>query len=130
MRLNLDCKRPLRLTNKGCCFSNKEIKDILAKPNEEFGFYEYRTIFTISRCVGTYEELVYFLPLAFDHLRINPEDGLEYMSSLIHFVSFEEKQLEKDKLLEQVESELKKCFENWTKIFEVEHYDKEDCRKK
>jgi len=122
--------RPTSLLNQGCCFSDDEVSEILALRDQDLTFSEYRTLFDLSRCVGTYDQLVYFLPLALQYIKENPGDGFECLSQVIHFVSAEVGLLKRDGLIDPSRREMRLWFEQWTKSFTVQHYDKQACRQK
>lgn len=98
--------------------------------DKDLEFSEYRILFGIARCVGAYDELVYFLPHAFNYVKNNPDDGFECTSEIIHFISSEAESLERDALIEPCRNEFCLWFEQWTRAFIVQHYDELACKEK
>ena len=122
--------RPLSLFNQGCCITDRELSDILALGDEDLKFHEFRSLFHIARCVGTYDELVYFLPHALEYIKQNPDDGFECMSHIVHFVSGEVESLGGDGLIEPCRNAIWGWFKQWTTSFSVQHYDEQACKQK
>lgn len=120
--------RPDRLSNQGCCYSDDQLAAILAKPDEELAGGDYQSLLTISRCTGTYEELVYFVPLCIRYCAREPQAGGDCLSQLVHFLSCELDRFKDDGLAGPVVEALRELFAGWTATFGVTHYDHDACR--
>lgn len=122
--------RPATLTNEGCCYSDERLAAILAKSDDDLGWADYQTLLTLSRCTGTYEELVHFVPHAMRYCQRVPEDAGDCLSSLIYFLSHEFDRLTGDGLAQPVTDALRELFAVWTATFHVTHYDLAACHAK
>lgn len=92
--------RPAKISNENCCYSDEDVREIDATPDSDLRWSSFKTIFTIAGCTATYEEQTYFLPLALEYLKRNPEDGSEYTSDLVYFLSMHAEDLQRDGLLD------------------------------
>jgi hypothetical protein len=122
--------RPLHLSDPFRHFSKSKLKDILQTPDNQLTFGDFRTIFHWSTPAGTYEETVYFLPLALDYMWHKPDEAREFFSGLMCFVSENVERLRQDGLLSHIQRVFHSCFENWTGRFIVQHFDKAACEEK
>lgn len=124
--------RPRELFTAGCCYRVKDLRAILEKPDSSLDWPDFAIFFKPARCVATYEQAVYFLPLALDYLRREPMHGREYVYGLVHFLSRPEDadRIEEDKLSGPCRTALQACFDSWIETFEVVHFDEEACRNK
>jgi len=122
--------RPARFSDPGRDFSASRLKQILQAPDATLSWSEFRDIFRVGIPAGTYEETVYFLPIALHEMRLKPRDGLEYMSGVCSFVADSVQRLEADSLLRPTMEAITDVFRAWTSRFVVTHYDAEACRKK
>ncbi len=121
--------RPLFLSDPGNDFTFEELERIVNTPNPELGWSEFRDLFAVGLPAGSYEESVYFLPLAIEYMCSGKEGAFEFFSSVIHFVSDHAEQLSDDQLLIPVQNAFQECFEKWTSTFRVQHYDREACKR-
>jgi hypothetical protein len=102
----------------------------VATPDAELGWSDFKALFAISSCTATYDERLYFLPLALDYLRLNPREGTEYTSDLLYFLSSHAQELRRDELLEEALRAIRSCVDAWTESFSVVHFDLDACRAK
>jgi hypothetical protein len=63
------------------------LRELVAKPDERLGWGDFKDLLGPHLPAGTYDEVVYFLPLAFDHVRAKNWDALDLCSSLAWFCS-------------------------------------------
>lgn len=75
---------------------------------------------------GTYEEVVYFLPLAFDHIQQDRGNAIELTSAVVGFVSLFASNLESDGALEA--ARLNDLLHHWSQDFSVIHETREQRR--
>lgn len=111
--------RPDRLHNEGCCYSDEVVAEILRKADHDLICTDYRVIFAVSRCVGTFEEKIYFLPMAFRYVLSDDENGHECVSEIVHFISHEVEALRAERLLHSCRSAVRAWLDHWTRRFVV-----------
>jgi hypothetical protein len=102
----------------------------LATPDEALTWYEYRALFQVGVPAGSYQESAYFLPLAFDYMRLNPDKSLDCISDVAWFISEHADSLTRDNLIEPVRHAVKDCLHVWTSTFVVVYFDEKACAKK
>lgn len=122
-------RRPERFTNPERDFRKRDLRDLLAKPDSELKWHDYKTILGPFHMAGTYEESVYFLPLAFDFIRTHPDDSFDLTTSLIWFITEFHDRLTEDNYLDFFREELLHNLWHWTAEFRVIHLDKAECQK-
>ena len=122
--------RPVRFSDPDRHFSRSRLTKILRTPDEALSWSEFREIFHVGTPAGTYEESVYFLPIALRDMRVKPRDALEFMSGVCCFVADNVHRLEADSLLQPAIEAVTEIFRAWTRRFVVTHYDAEACRGK
>lgn len=120
-------RRPAALSNQGCCFADEELDQILAQPDEQLTGTDYQVLLATSRCTGTYEELVWFVPHALRLWQRNEEEAADCRASLVHFLSCELVRLRDDGLADPAANCLRELFAGWTRDFRVVHFDKTAC---
>lgn len=116
--------RPTKLSDPNYDFRGCEylLDELLNTPDQSMGWQEYRELFGPYLPAGTYEEVVYFLPHAFIHLKFNPVDAEDFCNAVFGFCSKNKDQLTTDKLIDTVRTQIMLCLIEWTKIFEFKHY--------
>jgi len=122
--------RPHVLSDPFDDFTPGMLRKILATPDSELKWYDYRHLLGPHLPAGTYEETVYFLPLAFDHAHAHADDALELCAPLIGYCSHHATALQADGLLESCRTLLTALLHHWTRRFRVIHFDEAGCRAK
>jgi len=122
--------RPTHLSDPFQEFAEEYLCEVLAKPDRTLEWSDYQNLLGPFLPAGTYEESVYFLPLAFEFTLTHPEDEIDLVSSLVWFSSEYAARLAEDGLLESARKRLRACFDYWTADFHVVHYDLAACRQK
>jgi len=79
--------RPAQMSNSNCCFTDKDMRELLQKPDEDLGDEDFQALISISGCTGEYQESIYFLPLALRHCFIYGDDSFFACSASIYFIS-------------------------------------------
>ena len=74
LRHKIKYPRPTKLSDPWDDFPAVLLERILATPDDKLAFSEFRELFGPSMPAGDYEEVMYFLPLAFAYFA-NPENG-------------------------------------------------------
>lgn len=114
---NIPYPRPKKLSDPECDFSQEELVRIINTPDEKIKLDELLCIFQSYLPAGTYEESVYFLPIAMQYLFDQKEDNESLLRNLMIWCSTYKKELEKDMLYEQFLLSLKKIFFSITQSF-------------
>jgi len=123
-------RRPGKLSNRNCCSSDDELAAIIRKRDDELAWADFGEISPVSNCTATYEEQLYFVPLAFAHQAGHPTDALEYMSGFVQFFIRNADVLERGNLLVPARSEFDILLRTWTRDFRVVHFDRDACARK
>lgn len=124
--------RPTKLSDPYGDFSESHLKEILATNDSDFEGIDYRNLFGPHVTAGTYEEVIYFLPLAFAYFA-QPENepgAYEMLDAIVGFASDYAEYLKTDGLLEVVGNCFQECLQSWIRTFTIIHYDKTECYKK
>ena len=94
--------RPMRLSDPGGDFSAEELKTILATPDKQMGFYEFNCLFQGRLPAGTYDEVIYFFPMALNHI-LDEKDGWETLiTEMMIWLNDNEPRLRKDGLWDEI----------------------------
>ncbi len=128
--LTTSYKRPTKLSGPNHGWSPGFLNNILEKSDAELDGVDYRLLFGPHLPAGRYDEIMYFLPIAFDYLRGHNTDKLEMVSSVFGFCSNNAKNLEADGLLDTIVSEINECLNTWSNKFEIVHFDEKACLEK
>ena len=120
-------KRPTKLSDPYHGWSPGFLSQFLDKSDAELDGTDYRLLFGPHLPAGKYDEIMYFLPMAFDYLRGGNSEDLEMVSSIFGFCSNNTKNLEADGLLDTIIDEINQCLYLWTNKFEIVHFDEKAC---
>src|SRR4051794_9225342 len=122
--------RPIRLSNRNCCYSNERIAEIDAKSLDTLSWSDFEAIFTLSACTAKYDEQLYYLPVALSYLAARPDDGPDFVPGLVHFIASHREALIQDNYYSPSIEELRRAFAVWTAQFSVVHFDASACAAK
>jgi hypothetical protein len=103
------------------------LKRLLRKTDGELRWGDFKTLLGPFLPAGTYEEVAYFLPLAFDLIRSDRSVALNLCSSLAWFCSEYNEQLETDRVGGAARDELLSLLCEWTSQFKLTHFDRSMC---
>jgi hypothetical protein len=103
------------------------LRELLRKADSEFHWGDFKTLLGPHLPAGTYEEVAYFLPLAFDCVRADKAIALDLCSSLVWFCSKYAEQLAADKVVDAARDQLLGLLRHWTSRFAVTHFDRSMC---
>lgn len=121
--------KPKALTDRYDECRPEEIERLLCKPETEFGWSDFQTLFRVGVAPATYEEGLYFLPAAFGFLRRNPDgDGVHCVADVLWFLSEYAARLRADGLLETSRGEVQALLAERTARFVVVHRDHGQAR--
>ena len=123
-------RRPSSLSGPFNDYDRESLREILEKPDGELRRYEFVVLLGPHLPAGTYEETVYFLPLAFSYLLENDADALEMVSAVFGYSAINADRLQSDGVGEAVRDSIRRCLGHWTSKFRVHHYDLEACKRK
>lgn len=121
--------RPTRLSDPHSDFAPDTLDALLATPDSKLEWSHFRDLLGPFLPAGTYQESLYFLPLAFQCLE-SDEYALDLTTSVCWFVSEYTDDLSRDGLLDECRSKLEGCLDGWVAEFEVEHFDRDGCAAK
>ena len=99
-------------------------------PDEMMEWHHLQSLLGPFLPAGTYQESVYFLPIAFECLRREEEHALDLTTSVTWFVSEYADDLAKDGALNECRSEIMGCLLHWIRDFTVTHFDRDACAAK
>jgi hypothetical protein len=125
--LHREHRRPKSLSDPFQDNAPVHLRSLLAKADAELRWSDFVTLLGPYMPAGTYEEVAYFLPLAFDYVRVHPDDALELCTSLVWFCSEYAENLAVDGAEKTAESELHSLLLEWTSRFEIVHCDRQVC---
>jgi hypothetical protein len=128
--ISLKFKRPKKLSDPYNDFDPDSLGFLLKKNDDEFWWSEYSALFGPHLPAGTYEELMYFLPKAFTHLKENEKDALDLVTAIFGFCSKNLERLQKDGLDLLIKEKITDCLEYWVRDFRIEHFDRQMCKAK
>ncbi len=123
-------RRPIKLSNPYHHFSRKVVDRIIQTKDDRLTWSDFNTIFHWGTPAGSYQEIVYFLPLALRHIKNNPRDALDFMSGVFCFIGSNAPNLESDSLHLNTTEAIEEVFQERTRQFAVAHYDADACREK
>ncbi|MEX2212787.1 MAG: hypothetical protein WD768_01580 [Phycisphaeraceae bacterium] len=115
--------RPAHLSDPYCDFTPEELRTLLNTPDERLAWNDLASLLG-NLAAGTYDETVYFLPLALDFLRSDKEGVRDLIDPVVCFLSRHAELLRSEGLLAPAIVKLHECFESWThqfEFFQVEH---------
>lgn len=115
--------RPSQLSDPHGDFGPQTLDPILAKADAALEWQDFRFIFQVGLPAATYEEGVYFIPLAFDFLRSKRPEAFEFTGDLIWFLAHHHKELQRDGLWAAVVAELESFLTGLAAAFEIRHFD-------
>lgn len=130
IKLNIPHPRPRSLSDPYRDHCPEHLALLLEKSDDELKWHDYQCLLGPCLPAGTYEESVYFLPLAIDYVLANKDEALDLVPSLVWFTSEYADQLSSDGALDAVRVKLQQCLDFWTNDFVVNHYDHDACRAK
>jgi hypothetical protein len=132
LRHKIKYPRPRKLSDPYWDFTEDHLKEILATNDSDFEGIDYRNLFGPHLPAGTYEEVMYFLPLAFAYFAQpeNESGAYEMLDAVVGFASDYAEYLKTDGLLEAVGNCFQECLQSWITTFTIIHYDKNGCYKK
>jgi hypothetical protein len=103
------------------------LRDLLSKADSDLRWGDFKTLLGPHLPAGTYEQVAYFLPLAFDRIRADKTVALDLCSSLVWFCSEYQEQLAADKVVDTARDQLLDLLRQWTSRFNVTHFDRSMC---
>jgi hypothetical protein len=129
-QFNSRYSRPRTLSDPHRDYEFQLATDALLLPDAKLHWHHFQSLLGPYKAAGTYEEVVYFLPLALDHLIEHEAHALDLVTTPIWFASEYDEQLRHDKLRNAVRDRIRDGFSNWTREFNVIHFDEAACQAK
>lgn len=129
--------RPTKLSDPFWDFTEELLEELLNTPDNEMNWRHYQNFLGPHLPAGTYDEVVYFLPRAFDYMvacimkahdfdweNYQPPNNeiLEYVPrAIVGFCSHHAEELQSDGILPHVREAIRECLRLWITKFEVVH---------
>ncbi|MDZ4782973.1 MAG: hypothetical protein SGJ19_22235, partial [Planctomycetia bacterium] len=129
MSFTVPYSRPTALSDPYFDHSEEVCQRILATPDGELDWSDFQAILGPFLPAGTYEEAVYFLPMAFDYCLSNERDGIEVITSVIWFSSQFADRLKHDRVVDAARNAITDILLQATRNFRVVHLDRDACAK-
>lgn len=122
--------RPKSLSDPYDDNTPQRLREILRKSDADLAWADFKTLLGPHLPAGTYEEVAYFLPLAFEFIRTHKADALDLCSTLVGFCAQNHAELESDGARDAARSRLLGLLREWTSRFQITHFDKFMCERK
>jgi hypothetical protein len=119
--------RPQSLSDPFHDNTSVSLRQLLSKPDDALRWGDFTILLGPHLPAGTYDEVAYFLPLAFNCIRANKGDALDLCSSLVWYCSEYANDLASDGVLDSARGELRDLLRDWTARFTIIHFDKSAC---
>jgi hypothetical protein len=103
------------------------LKSLLRRTDGELRWGDFKILLGPFLPAGTYEEVAYFLPLAFDCICADKTVALDLCSSLVWFCSEYDEQLTADRVIGAARERLLGLLREWTSRFNLTHFDRSMC---
>jgi hypothetical protein len=116
--------RPRALSDPFYDNTPASLRELLSRGDSELRWRDFKTLLGPHLPAGTYEEVAYFLPLAFDCISNDKTVALDLCSSVVWFCSKYEEQLTADKVVDAARGQLRGLLRQWTSQFNVTHFDR------
>lgn len=127
-RGNVELSKPDRLSAFGHLNSSEFLNYLLEKSDKELEGVDYRDLLNSNILAGTFEETVYYLPLAVDYLCSNNDDRGEMVDEFVDYLF-----INKDKIESCFNLELKEILDHVLSCnireYSVVQINKTECRK-
>ena len=112
--------RPKQFTDCGEPFEDiEQMNQVLSKSDATLRPSDFGALFGPYSYARSYEEALYFLPLALECIRLRGDDAAELVPGVVRFIVRFASQLEKDRFTNACRISLIRCFVTWTQTFEV-----------
>jgi hypothetical protein len=125
--LNRKYGRPRVLSDPFHDNTPASLRELLRKGDSELRWGDFKALLGPHLPAGTYEEVAYFLPLAFDYIRTDKALALDLCSSLVWFCSKYTEQLAADRVVDAARDQMLGLLRQWTSQFVVTHFDRSMC---
>jgi hypothetical protein len=122
--------RPRTLSDPFHDNSPASLREPLRRNDSELRWGDFKTLLGPHLPAGAYEEVAYFLPLAFDCISNDKTIALDLCSSVVWFCSKYEEQLTADRVVDAARGQLHGLLRQWTSEFNVTHFDRLMCVEK
>jgi len=86
--------RPAKFSDPGGDFSDEELKELIRKRDNELTETDLMCIFQGALPAGEYHEVIYFLPIALQHIVENKES--DTANELLRWISYNQEELQAD----------------------------------
>jgi len=114
--------RPEKLSDPYHDFSAQELRNLLLASDDARRWPHFQSILNGILPAGTYEESVFFLPMALDYMRREPYETFDCIEDVVRWTAEHFERLREDGISDATRAGIRTCFEAWTAQFKVEHY--------
>jgi hypothetical protein len=122
LRAQITYPRPTKLSDPWGDSSEALLEKLLATDDHEMAYSEFCQLFHPVMPAGHYEEVIYFLPLAFAYLADPQNDAYELIEALVAFTALHREELQTQGLLDTLRDCFQECLHAWTTAFIVERH--------
>lgn len=123
-------QKPTTLSDPYDDFPQDILSQLVEKSVSELHWVDFNRLFGPYLPAGTYQEVMFYLPAAFQYLQSCEEEALDSVTAVFGFCSKNDDTLKRDGLKVLVETEISTCLTHWVRKFEIIHYDQQACREK
>lgn len=111
--------RPGRLSDPHRDHDEASLRELLGTRDDLLTWRHFQSLFCPWLPAGTYEEVVYFLPLALRFVYDRREDVEEVVGHLLGWIATNQRELQADDLWDVVRDNVVISLEHWTEDFDV-----------
>lgn len=119
LRGRIPYPRPTKLSDPWSDFSDSLLEALLATDDDEMTDYQFRQLFDTIMPAGHYEEISYFLPMAFTYLADPLHESHDLIELLAGFTAAYRNKLQADGLLHIIHDCFQECLDSWAATFHV-----------
>ena len=109
--------RPAKFSDPGGDFSDDELKELIRKQDCELTEADLICIFQGALPAGVYHEVMYFLPIALQHIVKNQEN--DTLDHLLRWISYNQNALQADNCYDDLLNFFELLFVQWTSFFDL-----------
>ena len=109
--------RSEKFSDPGGDFSDEELKELIQKPDNELTEADLMCIFQGALPAGEYHEVMYFLPIALQHIVENQEN--DTLDHLLRWISYNQNALQADNCYDDLLKFFELLFVQWISSFDL-----------
>lgn len=109
--------RPEKFSDPGGDFSEEELSELIRKQDSDLTEGDLMCIFQGALPAGEYQEVMYFLPIALEHVAGNQEN--DTLDNLLRWISYNQNALQADNCYDDLLIFFELLFVQWTSFFDL-----------